>query len=81
MAPTATAPAPRAILQDRWDAVMDWNRTGGNSSPEYEALADALSTLASIVAGHCDHEIPDDNDLEGIAEIIVAAVEREGIAR
>lgn len=40
---TATAPTiSRGVLQDRWDGVMEWSRTGGNPSDEYLALVTAL---------------------------------------
>lgn len=70
---------PRAVLQDRWDSVMEWSRTGGNASEEYMALNEALHTLATVVIG-CDQDadidIPDDDLLFAVGELVIDAVER-----
>ena len=85
---TATAtdrPAPtREILQDRWDAVMDWERNGGNATEEYMNLAEALRALALKVAGLPEQDviqIPDDDFLFGVSDLVIIEVMRLGIAR
>ena len=87
MTTTATAPAPtRAVLQDRWDAVMEWERTDGNASEEYVALASALYDLALKVAAVSEDsdpvvQIPDDALLFAVGELVIEEVQRLGIAR
>ena len=85
MTTTATAPTPtRAVLQDRWDAVMEWERTDGNASDEYQALVAALYDLAVKVAAvpeDGDIDVPDDDLLFAVGELVIGAVQRLGIAR
>ena len=84
---TAIAPAPtRAVLQDRWDAVMEWDRTLGNPTEEYQALASALYDLAVKVAAVSEDsdpvvQLPDDALLFAVGELVIEAVQRLGIAR
>ena len=84
---TATAPAiSREVLQDRWDAVMELERTHGNPSEEYQALASALYELAVKVAAVPEDsdpvvQIPDDALLFAVGELVIEEVQRLGIAR
>jgi hypothetical protein len=79
----APVKVPRVVLQDRWDAVMELNRTGGNASPQYEALLSALGDLAAIVVGSAVEwgDVLDDDTLFAVGEIIVARVDQLGVAR
>jgi len=80
----ATAPVTREILLDRWDSVMEWHRTGGDASPQYEALVGALQALTAVVAGqddNFDNDVTDDDLLAAIGGLIVDRIEALGIAR
>jgi hypothetical protein len=81
----ATAPS-RIVLQDRWDAVMEPNRNGGNATDEYIALTSALHDLMDKVAGH---EIGEEYGVEGVDDdtlfavglVVIDEVMRKGLAR
>jgi hypothetical protein len=71
---TATAPASREVLQDRWDALMLWERNGGNATDEYVDLINALQPLVQAVAGREDVDDLFDDDL--VFDVGSAIVER-----
>lgn len=83
---TTTAPATtptREILEDRWRAVMTFERTGGNPSPEFEELAGFTGDMLRIDSG-ADQDaweaINDDTLIAAIGDVIIDRVLAEGIS-
>lgn len=77
----ATAPVSRAILLDRWQGVMKWERTYGNASDEYLALVAALDDLIARVSGReaedtaVSADTLDEDLLDRIGEVIIDRIE------
>lgn len=81
---TATAPAvSREVLIDRWQGLTDWDRTGGDASPQYVALCNVLLDLIGRVSGVSDFE-PDgmiDGLMEQLGRDAADAILARGMAR
>lgn len=73
----AMAPVTRAILLDRWQGVMKWERNLGNASEEYMALTAALDDLIAIVAGEDadTRDVLDEDVLDRIGQTVVDRIE------
>lgn len=95
-APAAALPVSpsRAILEDRWDSVMEWERTGGNATEVYVALAGALHTLTAVVAGLGDEtgrpgdrsggetdNVMTEDVLDRVRDVVIDAAIAGGIVR
>lgn len=83
---TATAPTvARAVLEDRWASVMDWDRTGGSASPVYEELTDGLFGLTNVLIGvepgTDTNGVVTDRLLDEIRDILIARAQAAGLIR
>jgi hypothetical protein len=88
---TTATRVPTAILEDRWQGMMDWGRTGGNASDEYVDLVTLLRTLVDRVAGvEVDDEVDPPSNPKGqavdelvdrIGVLVASVVAERGIAR